>query len=112
MPVGKYGNKKVTVDGVKYDSKHEYKTHLWLQRKYPDHEIILQKRFLLLEGYKGLDGKYVRPTTYIADFYIPALNLVFDAKGAVTQVARIKQKMFGLMHRNLQLIFLYAKDIK
>ena len=70
--INKYHNKKVTYNGMKFDSKKE-------MQRYKDLELLestdyicnleLQKKFLLQEGYTNAEGKTIRPIYYIADFY-------------------------------------------
>lgn len=96
----KYGNKKVELDGHKFDSKAEarYYSHLKLLEKAG--EILffrLQPRYRLLDGFEKY-GKKHRAINYIADFEIHhrdgSIEAV-DVKGTLTQVFRIKEKMFN-----------------
>ena len=97
----KYHNKKVTYNGIKFDSKKE-------MQRYKDLELLestdyicnleLQKKFLLQEGYTNAEGKKRRPIYYIADFYyydyIDNKWVVEDVKGVRTEVYKLKKKLF------------------
>ena len=100
----KYHNKKVTYNGIKFDSKKE-------MQRYKDLELLestdyicnleLQKKFLLQEGYTNAKGKKIRPIYYIADFYYFDLLkdkwVVEDVKASKTyktEVYKLKKKMF------------------
>ena len=68
----KYGNRKVIVDGIEFDSKKEANRYVelkLLQRAGKICELQLQKEFELLPSQK-IDGKVVeRAVKYKADFY-------------------------------------------
>ncbi len=93
----KYHNKKVIIDGHKFDSRKEGEHYLELKRRQNLGEISnleLQPSFLLQEGFKR-DGKKYQPITYIADFrYIEnGKVIVEDVKGFKTLVYMIKKKL-------------------
>lgn len=51
--------------------------------------------FEFIKGFRSaLDGKWVRPITWKADFYIPLINTVIDPKGYPTEIAKLKIKLF------------------
>ena len=95
----KYGNKKVTVDGIRFDSIHE--ARVYLQLKTLQHgnvisDLHLQVPFELQPSYK-INGKTVRAIKYIADFVFineKGEKEVWDAKGVQTDVYKLKKKMF------------------
>lgn len=95
----KYNNKKVTIDGIEFDSKIEarYYEHLKeLEKQGVVSEFLLQKKYLLLEGFDK-NGKQIRPIHYIADFevhYADGTIEVVDIKGFETPDFRIKKKLF------------------
>lgn len=98
--VSKYGNKKTEIDGITFDSKHE--AYRYVELKYMERaklitDLQLQRRFTLLGAQKDKDGKVIeRPITYVADFCYKDKcgNLVVeDAKGAKTEVYKIKRKL-------------------
>lgn len=96
----KYGNKKVEVDGIVFDSMAEsiYYTQLKLREK--AREILffrLQPRYLLQEDFEKNGVKH-RRIDYVADFEIHHLNgsiEVIDVKGHITETAKLKFKLFN-----------------
>ena len=95
----KYGNKKVEVDGIKFDSKHESDIYLKLktaERCGAIHNLRLQVPFVLQDKYT-INGKTVRAIKYIADFTFEnkdGSQEVWDAKGIKTEVYKLKKKLF------------------
>ena len=95
----KYGNKKVTVDGITFDSKHEasiYTELKLLERCGAIRNLQLQVPFTLLEPYE-INGKKVRAVKYVADFVFineKGEQEVWDAKGMKTDVYKLKKKLF------------------
>ena len=95
----KYNNKKVTVDGIEFDSKIEARYYEYLkelEKQGVVSEFLLQKKYLLLEGFDK-NGKRIRPISYIADFevhYADGTIEVVDIKGFETPDFRIKKKLF------------------
>lgn len=115
----KYGNKKYTVDGITFDSKHEahrYQELKVLQDAGIIFDLKLQVEFILIpaqyapstEVYKSgrKKGKpkpgllLERKCSYIADFvYIEnGVLIVEDAKGMRTKEYVIKRKLLLYMH--------------
>jgi hypothetical protein len=84
----KYGNKKVTVDGITFDSVKEFNRYAelnMLQRGGVIKDLELQKKFILIPSQK-IDGKVVeRECSYIADFVYTDVKswerIVEDVKG-------------------------------
>ena len=102
MVRSKYGNHKIEIDGIVFDSKAEGKRYLELKELEKLGAIIdleLQPEFELQPAYTGRDGKRVRPITYIGDFrYIETQTgaiVVEDVKGHQTKEYRLKKKLFG-----------------
>lgn len=95
----KYNNRKVTVDGIKFDSKHEaeiYSQLKMLERCNKITNLRLQVPFILLEKYK-INNRTVREIKYIADFtFINSDGQleVWDAKGVRTDCYKLKKKIF------------------
>ena len=96
----KYNNKKVFVDGIKFDSKKEanyYVSLKLLEKAKKITEVKLQVPFVLLEDYV-LNGKKHKGIKYIADFcYIDVETgkyVVEDTKGFRTKEYQIKKKLF------------------
>lgn len=94
----KYGNKKVVVDGIKFDSIAESK-YLPVARLYAQKhnlELRLQEKFVLLPAHKR-NGKTVRAIKYVPDFTFwdgDQLVKVVDVKGMQTKDFKIKAKWF------------------
>ena len=84
----KYHNKKVMIDGIKFDSKKEanrYQELKLMQRAGIISDLQRQVKYVLIPSQKGDDGRVVeRPCTYIADFVYVDENgkkVVEDTKG-------------------------------
>ena len=92
----KYGNKKVTVQGINFDSKWESERYLYiksLERAGRVRNLELQVRFAL-----EVNGQKI--CTYIADFRYEKENangdwetIVEDAKGVETPEFKLKKKL-------------------
>ena len=99
-----------TVEGMVFASKLEAKFYTILKKTIPAGHLHLQPEFQLQEGFRDVDGKAVRPIIYKADFLLgPARkkatdpihpdNIVIDAKGHLTDVFRLKAKMFSYKYK-------------
>lgn len=88
----KYGNKKVVVNGVKFDSKLEY--YLYGYLKLINADFDFQHRITLVEAFR-FNGKTIRAVTMLVDFVIRKDGKTYyvDTKGFATEVAKIKYKM-------------------
>ena len=111
-PRRKYGNKKILVDGIPFDSIREgsrYRQLKVLQNAGEIKDLSLQVKFLLQEGFRDILKRWHRPITYIADFvYLDKKyqwrKVVEDAKGFKTPDYKIKKKL--LINKNKDLIFI------
>ena len=99
----KYGNRKITRDGLTFDSVKEYRRYCelrLLERAGEVAELRRQVKFELLPSQR-VDGKVVeRPVTYIADFVYTdkdGRQVVEDTKGVRTKEYIIKRKL--LLHK-------------
>lgn len=100
MRHSKYNARKITIDGITFDSLKEaarYKELKLLERAGEITDLELQPKFILLDGfYYG--GKKEREISYVADFkyYDKAKSkiIVEDVKGFKTDVYKIKRKLF------------------
>lgn len=88
----KYGNKKLEVDGVKFDSKLELFCYDLLTKLNFDFEF--QKKIILIDGFR-YNKKAIRPITLTVDFVVKHndIDYYIDIKGFATDVSKIKYKM-------------------
>lgn len=97
--MSKYNNRKVVIDGHKFDSRHEAEVYLYLKQQEAEGNITqlsLQVPFILQDKYK-INGRTVRGIKYIADFtFLNSQGVleVWDAKGCKTDVYSLKKKLF------------------
>lgn len=94
----KFGAKKTTIDGIRFDSKKEANRYLELKLLKLGGNIShleLQPEFIIHDGFECRGKKY-RVIKYRADFkYIEnGQTIVEDVKGFKTPVYNIKKKMF------------------
>lgn len=96
----KYGNRKTTVEGVKFDSKAEARRYgelKLLEKGGVITALLLQPSFQLAPAFFH-KGRKERAIKYIADFqYIVAgtdRTIVEDVKGKRTEVYKLKRKLF------------------
>jgi hypothetical protein len=111
MKYSKYRNKKVIIDGIKFDSNKEGNRYLELKQKEKLGEISnlrLQVKFELQPKYK-INEKAIRAINYVCDFYYYDNKLkewvVEDVKASEsfrTDIYKLKKKLF--MHK-------YGKEI-
>lgn len=94
----KYGNKKVTIDGIKFDSKGEgarYRDLKLLEEAGKIQDLKLQVRFKMIVNEQLI-------CTYIVDFTYLDLDAVEyiaeDFKGYRTDVYKIKAKLFKALY--------------
>ena len=92
----KYGNKKVTVQGIKFDSKWESERYLYIKSL----ELAGRVRNLELQVRFALEVNGQKICTYIADFRYEKENangdwetIVEDAKGVETPEFKLKKKL-------------------
>lgn len=98
----KYGNKKVTVDGIKFDSQLEANRYCELkilERAGEIKDLRRQIKFELQPSYIK-NNKSIQSINYIADFVYYDVNkkkfIVEDVKSEATktQVYKLKKKLF------------------
>lgn len=103
----KYGAKKTVIDGITFASKKEAKRYGELQLLLKAGEIsdlVLQPRFLLQEKFT-VRAEKIRAIEYVGDFqYICDGNtIVEDVKGMVTEVFKLKSKLFKYRYKDIVL---------
>lgn len=117
----KYHNTKTVADGIKFDSKLEAERYAQLkilERAGVIRGLELQPSFELLPSFRK-NGKTWRKTVYKADFrYILADGnriIIEDVKGStavITDVFRLKQKLFEYKYPELTIKIVTRKDMK
>lgn len=117
----KYHNAKTIVDGIKFDSKLE--AERYAQLKILEHAGVirgleLQPSFELIPSFKK-NGRTWRRAVYKADFrYILCEDdrmIIEDVKGStamITDVFRLKQKLFEYLYPELAISIVTSKDIR
>ena len=107
-PANKFRNKKITVDGILFDSKKEagiYGELKLLKANGEIKEFERQVKFELIPNQKDEAGKVIeRAVTYTADFVVTYPDgevVVIDAKGnrALDAKYPIKRKMMLYFHK-------------
>ena len=117
----KYHNKKTFIDGIKFDSKLEAERYAQLKMMECAgviRDLEVQPEYELIPSFKK-DGKTWRKTVYKADFrYILCENdktIIEDVKGSVsviTDVFRLKQKLFEYKYPEYTISIVTSKEIK
>lgn len=103
-PKSKYGNKKVSVDGIIFDSQAEANYYCNLKILLRMGEIdgfCRQPRFIITEG---VDGKGAE---YVADFIIffpDGTYKIVDVKGVRTEIFKLKMKSFKEKYPKLKVV--------
>jgi hypothetical protein len=112
-----------TYNGIVFDSKWELETYKLLSTLLPEGvNIHRQVDFILQDKFRSPDGKAVREIRYSADFVItreeelqpnviPADAFVIDSKGHLTDIFKIKNKLFMYKYRALIHQVKSAKDV-
>lgn len=103
MAMSKYRSRKITKDGMTFDSQKEYRRFCelsLLQKAGKVTDLQMQVKFELIPSQR-IDGKVVeRPCTYVADFvYMEnGKRVVEDTKGFKTKDYIIKRKLMLHVH--------------
>ena len=116
--MNKYNNKKIEIDGIKFDSQLEgdrYCQLKILERAKAIRDLRRQVVFELQPRYKK-NNKNIQPITYIADFVYydckKRKTIVEDTKGMKTEVYKLKKKMFEYLYKNLEITEIIREEIK
>ena len=102
--MSKFHNRRVTVDGITFDSMGE--AGWWgnlrlLERAGEITGLERQVAFTLVEGEEGPDGGKLRPVKYVADFVFTdrdGKRHVQDFKGVRTAVYKLKKRLMWHVH--------------
>lgn len=95
----KYRNKKITIDGVTFDSQREaarWQQLCLMEKAGRITDLQRQVKYVLLPAQKDRSGKVIeKQLTYVADFVYKqnGQTVVEDSKGYRTEVYRIKRKL-------------------
>lgn len=107
----KYGNSKVFVDGLTFDSKHEY--HVYQQLKL--RELIGEITELRLQVPYELNEGGSHSLKYVADFVyfdkVLGKEVVADAKGTLTKVYK-KKRVLMLKLYQIEILEIYKTKRK
>jgi hypothetical protein len=111
--LSKYKNKKIEIDGIKFDSKDESLYYLLLKEFKEEGAIKdfkLQPKYELVPKFKYM-GESRRAITYTPDFKVIHTNdtiSVIDIKsiGTATQQGELRRKLFEYKYPNISLIWL------
>lgn len=105
----KYHNKKVTIDGITFDSAKEsqrYTELKLLEKSGVISNLTLQPEYELIPTFKK-NGKTYRKAVYKADFsyfdHDIGKTVVEDVKGYKTDVYKLKKKLFEHRYKDLSL---------
>jgi Protein of unknown function (DUF1064) len=110
----KYNNKKVVVDGIKFDSKQESEYYLHLKELKAKGEILdftLQPKFELQPKFTKR-GILFKAIDYKADFHVwlpDGTDYVVDVKGFETADFKIKKKLFERKYPQELKLITYSK---
>lgn len=103
----KYGNRKITEDGITFDSLGEHRRYcelklLLLLEAGEITNLEVHPKFVLLPAFTDSEGKVHRPITYTADFrYIEkGITVVEDVKGFRTRDYILREKMLLYITRD------------
>lgn len=117
----KYHNKKTIVDGIKFDSRLEAERYAQLkilERAGVIRDLELHPEYELIPLFRK-GGKTWRRSVYKADFrYILCEDdktIIEDVKGSaamITDVFRLKQKLFEYLYPELAISIVTSKDIR
>jgi hypothetical protein len=106
----KYNAKKVTVDGITFDSKREAEYYCTLKLKVVAGEVEsfeLQPEFILQESFMDKHGHKVRAIKYRADFRVAYTDKrveIVDTKGYRTKEYQIKKKLLLAKYPDIDFI--------
>ena len=116
--MNKYGNKKVIIDGIKFDSKLEgsrYRELKLMEKAKIIKDLKLQVPFELIPSYKK-NGKTIKATKYIADFVYydneKKQQVIEDTKGMKTEIYKLKKKIFEYKYPELEIVEIYKEGAR
>ena len=107
--MSKYNNKRITIDGITFDSLAEerrYRELLLLERAGEILDLKVHPKYLLYEKFTDDYGVHHRSITYIGDFEYRWENgqiICEDVKGVETAVFRLKAELMARRYPNVML---------
>ena len=117
MSYNKYHNKKVEIDGIKFDSTMESEYYLYL-KDLKEKGIVtnfeMQVKYLLQEKFKYKETT-IREINYIADFKVTYSDVheeVIDVKGQILNDFKLKRKMLIFKYPEIDFRCLRSKGRK
>lgn len=117
--MNKYNTRKVTIDGITFDSQSEgryYQHLLGLMESGVVESFEMQKAYTLLDKFPHpKTGKTIRAIKYVPDFeviYTDGRVEVVDVKGMQTDVFRMKCKLFMFRYQIPLVLVKYNRTTK
>ena len=117
--MNKYNARKVTIDGITFDSQSEgryYQHLLGLMESGVVESFEMQKAYTLLDKFPHpKTGKTIRAIKYVPDFeviYTDGRVEVVDVKGMQTDVFRMKCKLFMFRYQIPLVLVKYNRTTK
>lgn len=115
--MNKYGNKKIIIDGIEFDSKLEGNRYCQLkilERAKEIKDLRRQVQYVIQPSYRK-NNKTIRPIYYIADFVYYDIKkgktIIEDTKGYRNEIYKLKKKMFEYKYPDLEISEITKKDI-
>ena len=115
--MNKYGNKKIIIDGIEFDSKLEGNRYCQLkilERAKLIKDLRRQVQYVIQPSYRK-NNKIIRPIYYIADFVYYDIKkgktIIEDTKGYRDEIYKLKKKMFEYKYPDLEISEITKKDI-
>lgn len=115
--MNKYKNKKIVIDGIKFDSRLEANRYCQLkilERAREIKDLRIQVEFVIQPSYKK-NNKTIRAIKYIADFVYYDVKkkktIIEDTKGFRNEVYRIKKKIFEYKYPELEIVEIRREDL-
>ena len=116
--MNKYRNEKISVDGIKFDSKLEarrYHELKLLERAKEIKDLRRQVTFELQPSYKK-NNKIIKSINYVADFVYYDLKkkeiIIEDTKGFKTEIYKLKKKIFEYKYPNLEIKEVKKEEVR
>lgn len=113
----KYGNKKITIDGIEFDSRLEANRYCQLkilERAKEIKDLRRQVEYIIQPKYRK-NNKTVREIKYIADFVYYDIKkdktIIEDTKGYRNEIYKLKKKIFEYKYTDLEITEIRRGDM-